>query len=125
MGGVIRKDKKKILIADDDSGIVDALSYMLEYAGFAPLLLLSADDIHAQVQEQKPDLILLDIWLSHVDGRDVCRKLKSDNTTNTIPIVLLSAHKNTEEAAREVGADAYVEKPFEMNKLLEVIEELT
>jgi DNA-binding response OmpR family regulator len=62
-----------------------------------------------------PDVILLDIWMSGIDGRNICRDLKSKKKTADIPIIMISANKDTEKIAREAGADGFINKPFEMD----------
>lgn len=116
-----RMDKvKKILIADDDPGILDAIGIMLEFEGYE---VQSASNSAALLSMENglPDLLLLDIWMSGTDGRDVCRYLKQKESTRKIPIVMISASKNIENSAREAGADDFLAKPFEMDSLLEKI----
>ena len=116
-----RMDKvKKILIADDDPGILDAIGIMLEFEGYE---VQSASNSAALLSMENglPDLLLLDIWMSGTDGRDVCRYLKQKESTRKIPIVMISASKDIENSAREVGADDFLAKPFEMDSLLEKI----
>jgi DNA-binding response OmpR family regulator len=69
-----------------------------------------------------PDLILLDLLLSGMDGKTICRQLKGQETTRHIPIILMSANKNTPRIAREVGADDWIMKPFEMWALLALLD---
>lgn len=112
---------KKILIADDDPGILDALTLMFELEGFevaSSLTGFSIDDI----EKYHPDIILLDIWMSGQDGRDMCRAFKSHETTRRIPVLLISASRDIRKSALDSGADDFLEKPFEMTKLLEVIQ---
>lgn len=116
-----RMDKvKKILIADDDPGILDAIGIMLEFEGYE---VQSASNSAALLSMENglPDLLLLDIWMSGTDGRDVCRYLKQKESTRKIPIVMISASKDIENSAREAGADDFLAKPFEMDSLLEKI----
>lgn len=112
-----RNDKKRILIADDDPGIVEVLTMMLEDAGYAVDVLLDGKRI-AEIQEQLPDVILLDVWLSGSDGRDICKRLKSQEKTKHIPIIMLSANHDIKLIAAEAGADDCISKPFDMNDLL-------
>ena len=111
---------KKILVVDDDPGILDAIGIMLEFEGYE---VQSASNSAALLSMENglPDLLLLDIWMSGTDGRDVCRYLKQKESTRKIPIVMISASKDIENSAREVGADDFLAKPFEMDSLLEKI----
>jgi len=115
---------KKILIADDDQGIVDAVQMMLEFSGYDVAFTYNGKDVMELKQPDLPDLILLDIWMSGVDGRDVCRKLKEHEQTRHIPVLMISASKNVAGSVMEVGADGFLPKPFDMDQLINKIEEL-
>jgi len=114
---------QKIFIADDDEAIVDAISLMLEVMGYEVEYTLSGAKIAARMQSI-PDLLLLDIWMSGIDGRDVCRQLKADPKTQNIPVLMISASRDIRESAMASGADDFLAKPFEMDMLLEKIENL-
>lgn len=109
--------KKKILVADDDPGILDALRFMLEESGYQVDTTVDGETV-AKMFEDKPDLLLLDIWMSGQDGRDICKALKAQDSTRHIPIIMVSANKDTERIAKEAGADDFLAKPFEMKDLL-------
>ena len=111
------KDKKTILIVDDEKPIMDILVYNLKKEGYETL---EAGDGPTAVNialEKKPDLILLDIMLPGMDGLTVCKKIR--NTLN-IPIIMLSA--KDEEIDKilglELGADDYITKPFSVRELM-------
>lgn len=115
---------KKILIADDDEAIVDATTLLLEVMGYEVSSTLDGTAV-PNAASNRPDLILLDIWMAGVDGRDLCRQLKSNPETRTIPVLMISAGKDIRESALDSGADAFIEKPFEMDMLIHTIERLT
>lgn len=119
-----KKLKKRILIADDDPSILDALQMMLEDAGYEVYTTVDGETVGIMF-EQSPDLLLLDIWMSGQDGRDICKALKSQSTTNKIPIIMISANRDTEEISLEAGADDFITKPFEMDYLLEKVKQYT
>jgi DNA-binding response OmpR family regulator len=110
-----------ILVADDDPGIVDALQMVLEDADYE---VRTATDGHTvrKVKEQLPDVILLDIWMSGDDGRDICRHLKSREATMNIPIIMISATSDLAQSAKAAGADDFLPKPFHMQHLLDKVE---
>ena len=112
---------KKIMIVDDDEGILDALSMMLQYKGYEVVTCTNGNTILA-MQQDYPDLLLLDIWMSGIDGRNVCRQLKEKIQTKKIPIIMISASKDIERSAIDSGADDFLAKPFEMNELIKKIE---
>lgn len=112
---------KRILVVDDDPDIVLVLSAILEDAGYT-VLTADATSYQAPLRDHEPpDLILLDMLLSGHDGRDITRQLKGQQTTNHIPIIMLSAHPTAQREARDVGADGFMAKPFEMDDLLATV----
>ena len=112
--------KKKILVADDDMGIVDAITLLLEEAGYE--VEATADGATLRHWQQAyPDLLLLDIWMSGWNGRDICSYLKGKEHTKHIPVIIISANKDAEKIAQEAGADDFLAKPFDMDELLEKI----
>lgn len=115
------KKKKIIYVADDDKAIVDALKLMLEGAGYCVDCAYD-DTVIEKIRKRAPDLLLLDIWMSGVDGTDICRKIKENAATRDIPVIMLSANPDTPKVSKECGADDYVTKPFDVGFLLNKIE---
>ena len=111
---------KKIFIADDDPDILQIISLMLHTKQYEVETSSDANVIFNK-REQMPDLILLDIWMSGIDGRDICNKLKEDIRTKDIPVIFISANSNIEAIAAEYKADGFVAKPFEMDFFLNKI----
>lgn len=119
-------DKKRILIVDDEEGIVNMLRFRLEAHNYD---VLSAGDGHDGLNKariEKPDLIILDLMLPKLDGYKVCRMLKFDERYRHIPIIMFTARteKNDAVLGKEMGADVYMTKPFESGVLLDKIKEL-
>jgi DNA-binding response OmpR family regulator len=112
------------MIADDDPGIVDAVEMLLQFEGYDVTSTVDGATL-LDMKEQLPDLLLLDIWMSGEDGRDICRKLKNGNVTKNIPVIMISASRDIQESALAAGADDFLAKPFEMNELLQKIASLT
>jgi CheY-like chemotaxis protein len=73
------------------------------------------------IKEDLPDLILLDIWMAGIDGREICKHLKNQSLTKYIPIILISANSDTEEIAKQAGADDFICKPFDMDNFLQKV----
>lgn len=111
---------RKILLVDDAPAIVHAVSQILQVMGYE---VITADGPEAMqmMSEQHPDLLLLDIWMSGCDGRDICRQIKEHEMFCLTPILLFSAHWDVAQIAEEVGADGYILKPFKMQDLLTAI----
>jgi CheY-like chemotaxis protein len=113
--------KQRIMVADDDPAILDALKMMLEVWDYD--VDTAADGkVVARIKHSRPQLLLLDIWMSGIDGRDICKKLKSRVETRDIPVILISASQDIAKSCRDSGANDYIAKPFEMNELLGKIE---
>ncbi len=112
--------KKKILVADDDEGILDVMGIMLESAGYSVTTIIRGEEVLA-IKEDLPDLILLDIWMEGIDGREICKYLKTQSSTKHIPVILISANSDTEEIATQAGADDFICKPFDRKALLQKV----
>ncbi len=116
--------KKKILVADDDPGILEALTYMLEDEGYEVRTSVDGNVIPIMKDDQ-PDLLLLDLWMSGQNGSDICRELKSNTNTSHIPVIIISANRDTKAIAFACGADDFLTKPFEMEDLLKMVKKYT
>lgn len=114
---------KKIALADDDPGILDAVGMMLTLEGYQVSATLNGNTV-LDLEKQLPDIYILDIWMSGSDGRDLCKKLKSNSLTKHIPVILISASNDLQRSAEAAGADDFLAKPFEIDSLLEKIEQL-
>lgn len=113
--------KGKILVADDDAGIVDALQMILEDADYEVKTTTDGKYVR-KVKGELPDIILLDIAMSGEDGREICKFLKSQQLTMNIPVIMISATNDLANSARKAGADDFLPKPFHMSHLLEKVE---
>lgn len=117
--------KKKVLIVDDDAGILDAISLILEDAGYTILSISDGNIIFKKLEKFKPDMILLDVLLSGNDGRIICRELKDNPKTKNIPIIMISAHPTAKLTIKEYGANGFLAKPFEAVELLTTVAKYT
>lgn len=112
---------KKILICDDDEAILEALQIVIEQEGFVAEVLSEGKEVAKWSLENKPDLILLDMLLSGVNGQDVVKQLKKNVELKNIPVIMFSAHPSAARMAKDSGADAFVAKPFDIKELIRVI----
>ena len=114
---------KKILFIEDETEIVDLMRTRLEASGYQMFSACDGEEGLKKVEENSPDLILLDIIMSKIDGLAVCKQLKGDLKTKDIPIIIVSAsgEKNLSEICQQAGADELVMKPFEAEELLDKI----
>lgn len=109
-----------ILIVDDEADLANLVQFNLEQAGMTATIALTGEQALQATRTLRPDLIVLDLMLPDLSGRDVCRRLRADPSTRDIPIIMLTARG--EEADRvqgfEVGVDDYVTKPFSPRELM-------
>ena len=110
----------KILIVEDEPDIVELLVYNLDQAGFKTEAVFNGADALDRVKVQAPDLVLLDLLLPEVDGLEVCRTLKRDPETASIPIIMLTAKGEAIDriVGLELGADDYITKPFSPREVI-------
>lgn len=113
-------NKDKVLIIDDEEHIVELIKYNLESNGFDTVEAYNGMDGIRLAKAEKPSLILLDLMLPIMDGLDVCKNLRRDEDTRSIPVIMLTA--KSEEIDKilglELGADDYITKPFSVRELV-------
>ncbi len=109
-----------VLIVEDEADVVDLLRYNLNKAGFS--VLIANDGIQGleMAKANRPDVIVLDLMLPGLDGKSVCKSLKKDPETESIPVLMLTAKSDTADRVQglEIGADDYVTKPFSPRELV-------
>src|SRR5690606_16122555 len=96
------KKLRKIMVADDDPAILDALTILLEDEGYDVQPTVDSETV-PRVKQYQPDILLLDIWMSGVNGGDICKELKNEDTTSRIPVIMISANRDTAEIAKQSG----------------------
>lgn len=111
---------KKILIVDDEPDIAEIVSYNLKKEGFDVSISMDGADALKTIRRNKFDLLILDLMLPSISGIDLCKILRADPQTSSLPIIMLTA--KTEEIDRvlglETGSDDYVTKPFSIRELI-------
>jgi DNA-binding response OmpR family regulator len=112
---------KKILVVDDNEDILNIISIVLEMEGYYVTCANDGSMVNAKVQSELPDLILLDIMLAGMDGRDICKALKSDPQTSHIPIIMISASHTVLSTMEKCKADDFIAKPFDIHILAEKV----
>jgi two-component system, OmpR family, alkaline phosphatase synthesis response regulator PhoP len=114
---------KKILVVDDEPDLVETVRYSLEMEGYQVLVAHNGEDGLNQARKDSPDLIILDLMLPKLDGYKVCRLLKFDERYKHIPVLMLTAKTQEKDRllGKETGADEYMTKPFDIDKLLEKV----
>jgi len=117
---------KKILIVDDEKDFVQTLSFRLKAENFDVITAHDGDSGLEKAKKKSPDLIILDIMMPNMDGYMVCKMLKLEETLKKIPVIMLTVQPSEldEGASRDVGADAYMTKPFNPQALINKIRKL-
>jgi DNA-binding response OmpR family regulator len=115
-----------VLVADDDEDILTLVAFRLERAGCEIVKARTGDEALRIALEQVPDLAVLDVMMPGLDGYEVTRELRRTESTNLMPVILLTARAQESDVARGMaaGADDYVRKPFDARDLRERVERL-
>jgi two-component system phosphate regulon response regulator PhoB len=110
----------KILIVEDDRDIVEMVEYNLKQEGYTVIHAFNGEKGLELAGEEKPDLIILDLMLPAIDGFEVCKQLKQQQSTSCVPIIILSAKSRETDkvVGLELGADDYMTKPFSPRELI-------
>ncbi|WP_443943514.1 response regulator [Pedobacter sp. AW1-32] len=117
---------KRILVVDDDPDILEVYQLALETNNYTVYPLLSPRYIFKTIEDFHPDMIILDIMLNGMDGREVFKQLKQKPETSKIPVMLASARFDERYiAAQQYHPDSYLEKPFNLTELLQKVNLLT
>jgi len=116
--------KPEVLVVDDDEDMLIMMQHMLMAEGYVPLISPNAQNAMEIISHRNPAMILLDLRMIGIDGGDICQQIKSDPYTSSIPVIILSANHNIESIAKDCGADAYLTKPFSLQKFKEVFHQL-
>lgn len=112
-----RKDQRRILIVDDEPGLRELVRINLEHEGFAVLQAENGVQGLQMIQEDQPDLVILDVMMPEMDGWEVCRRLRE---FSQLPVLMLTARVQSQDIVTglESGADDYLLKPFNMDELM-------
>ncbi len=110
----------RVLVVEDEAALSELLSYNLTKEGFEVRVSADGEDALIAVDEQKPDLVLLDWMLPSVSGIEICRQIRARAETRDIPVIMLTARGEDEDRIRglNTGADDFVTKPFSMSELV-------
>ncbi len=115
-----------VMVVDDEVLTRDLFRLMLERAGFRVTEAVDGRDALKQIRFELPDLVILDVMMPHIDGYEVCRRLRLQEETATLPILMLSAKTQPEDAEEgmRAGATRYLPKPITYKELIQNITEI-
>jgi DNA-binding response OmpR family regulator len=115
------KKKSLILVLDDDPDICIMIKMVLDYYGYDAMDAENEEIATKIISTNHVDLVIMDMLLSGTNGTDICRQLKNNKETSSIPILMFSAHPTAKETCLAAGADDFISKPFEMNDMMDKI----
>lgn len=115
------KKQTKILVVDDDTAILDAISMILIQYGYNVVTLSNAAETQKTIQSFRPDLLLIDMLLRGFDGRSITKEIKQNSQTQHIPVVMMAAHPTALNSVSQYGVNDTLAKPFETKELLNKI----
>jgi two-component system alkaline phosphatase synthesis response regulator PhoP len=117
---------KKVLVVDDEPGVVKMVRYLLEKNSFTVVSANEGEEGVRLAAQEKPDLILMDIMMPVIDGNEATRRIRENEATRQIPIIMLSALGQEGDVAKslELGAMDYIVKPFHPQELMERVKKI-
>ena len=111
----------RILVIDDDISMLKIVKAVLDNEGYVVETISDWNVVFEKIREYKPNLIILDIFISGADGRVICKELKKSKTTTHIPVILFSATNRLESYTKDSNAQGCLKKPFETAELLNIV----
>ncbi len=119
MSALVDTSRPLVLVADDDEDIRALVSFRLERAGYEVVEASDGEEALRLARERTPDLAVLDVMMPKLTGDEVTRRIRVDDATRQMPIILLTARVQEDDVARgfEAGADDYIKKPFSPQEL--------
>jgi two-component system cell cycle response regulator len=107
----------KVLVVDDEKGVRDLLHSFLKAEGYQAILASNGKEAVELAKSESPNAILLDFKMPGIDGVETCRRLRAEEQTRYIPVIMVTAFGTTETEATDAGVDDFVNKPFELKGL--------
>ena len=107
----------KVLIVDDEKGVRDLLQSFLKTTGYQAIMASSGEEAIELAKSESPNAILLDVKMPGIDGIETCRRLRAEEQTRYIPVIMVTAFGTTETEATNAGADDLINKPFNLTDL--------
>jgi DNA-binding response OmpR family regulator len=115
----VEREQPVVLAADDDEDILELIAFRLEHSGYTVLQARDGEEALDLARTSRPDLAVLDVMMPKIDGFEVTRRLREDDSTARMPIILLTARTQEADVQRgfDAGADDYIRKPFSPQEL--------
>ncbi len=116
--------KKKILVCDDDDGILMMMETLLNRFNYETRTELDSRHVFESIEAFNPDLMIIDLWMPHISGDEIIKKIRSAEKENELPVIVISASWDGKRIAIEAGADSYLAKPFSIDELIKTVEKV-
>ena len=108
-------ESKKIMICDDDPGILEVLEMMLEIEGYTVFTESNSTNLIKEISQSVPDLLLMDLWMPVLSGDQLLRTIRLTKELKQLPVIIFSASVDGNEIAEAAGANGFIAKPFDMD----------
>mgnify|MGYP001466681350 CR=1 FL=1 len=119
------KKIKQIYVVDDNQDVCEIVSLILTEQNFEVVSIYSIQAFKQLIQNNLPDLVLLDLNIRNENIELLIKKLRSNQKVKNIPIILMSGDSNIEEKSKELNVDDFLKKPFDMNQLVDIVKKYT
>ena len=116
---------KKVLLLDNDEGVLDVMQEALNYEGFQVKAIEDTDNIFQVIDGFDPDLVILDYILSGINGGEICHQIKANPKTTDLPVIIMSAYPRVIRSLGYYGCDDFIPKPFDLEDIVGRIKSLT
>jgi CheY-like chemotaxis protein len=113
-----------VLLVDDDPQLTHVVSMFFEIEGYVVLVAKSGQQALDMLTQTRPDIVLLDLMMPGLDGREVCRKIRADKRFKKLPIAVFTAAELRQEELLAAGANSFIVKPYSLDGLKQVVENL-
>ncbi len=120
-----KSNSKKVLVVEDDLGISEVIKIILEDHYYQVIVHNHGTGVLPAIRKNRPHIILLDLWMTGMDGSEIIKKLRANKSMRNIPVVVVSALSEGEAIARKMGADDFLAKPFDINDLVKIVDKYT
>ena len=114
--------KKRVLVIDDDPAVLAMIEEVLSYEQYNVKALNTSLGALKDIREFKPDIVLVDYLIDHINGGDICSSIKSDPALKNIPVIIISAYPKVFHSVGPYNSDAFISKPFDLSELIGTIE---
>jgi len=122
MGKTNIVSEQKILLLDDNKDLLLIMQIILKAQGYEVVQACCVEEATQKIKIHNPMLVLMDVFIKEQDGREFCSQLKRETATNNMKIIMMSGIESNNDSLYVIGADDFIQKPFDYNELLEKVQ---